>query len=240
MTVGLHIDSQDWQRPSPRAIIDSVLAQHDRGSVVLLHDGGGDRTNTIAALGPLIDSLRARGDTLVLASNLAGLTREQSMPLLARSGSAERFAELSTYFAIGATEWLLTWLFLIAVVLGIGRLAVVMMLALAQRIHTRSRFSLASSAMPYAPSVSVIVPAYNEEKVVAQTIMSLLTQDYAGDLEIVVVDDGSPDSTYQVAREAFGNDPRVTLLTKRNGGKASALNFGIARARGGNSHWARR
>src|SRR6185503_6152442 len=84
----------------------------------------------------------------------------------------------------------------------------------------------------YAPSVSVVVPAYNEEKVIVKTIESLLQQEYAGSLEVVVVDDGSPDSTYDQAMEAYGKEPRVTIHRKANGGKASALNYGIARAHG--------
>ena len=63
-----------------KTIIDTVLAQRTRGNVVLLHDGGGDRSQTVAALGPLIDTLRAVGDTVVPLSQLIGLTRDQAMP----------------------------------------------------------------------------------------------------------------------------------------------------------------
>jgi cellulose synthase/poly-beta-1,6-N-acetylglucosamine synthase-like glycosyltransferase len=79
--------------------------------------------------------------------------------------------------------------------------------------------------------VSVIVPAFNEEKVIVQTIASLLNQRYAGDLEIVVVDDGSADDTALICEEAYGGHQQVSVYRKENGGKASALNYGIARAR---------
>ncbi len=227
LTAGLHIDSEDWQNPSARTIVDTVLSQRDRGNVILLHDGGGTRSNTVAALGPLIDSLRARGDTIVLLSGLVGLTRADAMPLLPASGAAARYLELATFGALGLFEWGLHWLFLIAVVLGMARLAVVMALAIVQRLRQRPHLTAG-----YLPAVSVIVPAYNEEKVVVKTIASLLEQDYPSALEIVVIDDGSPDSTYQTALDAFGDHARVTVLTKPNGGKASALNFGIAHARG--------
>ena len=227
LTAGLHIDSEDWQQPSPQTIVDTVLAQRARGNVVLLHDGGGVRENTVAALGPLIDSLRARGDTLVLLSGLIGLTRDQAMPALPASGTAARVAELATFGAIGAVEWGVTWLFVIAVVLGLGRLVAIVVLAGVQRYRRPP-----PARAGHLPSVSVIVPAYNEEKVVAKTIASLLDQDYPGEVEVVVVDDGSPDATYRTALGAFGNHPRVSVLTKPNGGKASALNHGIARARG--------
>jgi len=227
LTAGLHIDSEDWQNPSARTIVDTVLGQRDRGNVILLHDGGGVRSNTVAALGPLIDSLRARGDTIVLLSGLVGLTRDDAMPALPASGAAARYLELATFGAIGLFEWGLHWLFLIAVVLGMARLVVVMALAFVQRVRRRP-----PAITGYLPAVSVIVPAYNEEKVVVKTIASLLGQDYLAELEIVVVDDGSPDGTYQIALDAYGDHPRVTVLTKPNGGKASALNFGIAHARG--------
>jgi cellulose synthase/poly-beta-1,6-N-acetylglucosamine synthase-like glycosyltransferase len=79
--------------------------------------------------------------------------------------------------------------------------------------------------------VTVIVPAYNEGMVIARTIQSLLDQQYDGALHVVVVDDGSPDDTYRIARDGFADDPRVEVHTKSNAGKASALNFGIAQAR---------
>jgi cellulose synthase/poly-beta-1,6-N-acetylglucosamine synthase-like glycosyltransferase len=75
------------------------------------------------------------------------------------------------------------------------------------------------------------VPAYREELVIVRTVESILKQEYAGAIEIIVVDDGSPDDTREVATRAFRDEPRVTVLSKPNGGKASALNHGIQRAR---------
>ena len=81
------------------------------------------------------------------------------------------------------------------------------------------------------PRVSIIVPAYNEEKNIAKTIKHLLKLKYAkGKLEIIVVDDGSKDKTYEIAKkfEKYG----VKVYTKPNGGKASAVNYGIKKAKG--------
>ncbi|HEU4648694.1 MAG TPA: glycosyltransferase [Gemmatimonadales bacterium] len=227
VSVGLHIDSEDWIEPGVRTIIDTVLAQRPRGNVVLMHDSGGDRSQTVAALGPLIDSLRARGDTIVPLSALAGLTTADVMPGLPPSSAATRWAELALFAALGITEWALYWIFLLAVVLGIARLAWILGLAVVERNRRQ-----APATKPFAPSVSVIVPAYNEEKVIVATIQSLLAQTFAGPLEIVVVDDGSPDATYETARAAYGAHPQVQLHRKPNGGKASALNYGIERAAG--------
>jgi len=76
------------------------------------------------------------------------------------------------------------------------------------------------------------VPAYREEKVTLRTIETLIAQEYPGELEVVVVDDGSPDDTYEVARAAYGDHPKVRVYRKANGGKASALNYGLAYASG--------
>jgi poly-beta-1,6 N-acetyl-D-glucosamine synthase len=78
------------------------------------------------------------------------------------------------------------------------------------------------------PSVSVLVPAYNEEKVIARTIEGLIETDYP-DKEIIVIDDGSKDRTLEIAN-MYKN--KVKVLHKENGGKASALNYGIAFSRG--------
>lgn len=80
-------------------------------------------------------------------------------------------------------------------------------------------------------SVTIIIPAYNEEASIGPTIESALALDYPRDrLEIIVVDDGSKDRTYERARRFVS--PNVRVYRKPNGGKGSALNFGIARARG--------
>jgi cellulose synthase/poly-beta-1,6-N-acetylglucosamine synthase-like glycosyltransferase/peptidoglycan/xylan/chitin deacetylase (PgdA/CDA1 family)/spore germination protein YaaH len=238
VTVGLHIDAEDWQPISAVQIVKNVLAQRyygglvtsgglrAGGNVVLLHDGGGNRAQTVAALGPIIDSLRAHGDTIVPLSELAGISKADAIPALPPRSAVTRTIELATFSFVSGLEWTLYWLFFIAVVVGAIRLVVIIMLALYQRYHRRK------PEPHYTPPVSIIVPAYNEARVIAATIRSLLNQTYQGELDVVVVDDGSPDDTYEVVSREFGDDPRVTVFRKENGGKASALNFGIARSRG--------
>ena len=239
-TIGLHVDAEDWKelpadsiirlvlkrRELPNAL--NVLAQDSARNVILLHDAGGDRRNTVAALGPLIDSLRARGDTIVLVSELAGITRDDAMPPLPPSSEATRLLRRAGFLLLGSVETALFWTFTVAVVLGIARLILIGLLAIIQRLR---QHQTRGAPTAYAPGVSVIIPAFNEEKVVIQTISSLLNQAYSGDLELVVVDDGSSDDTAAICEEAYGSHPQVTIFRKENGGKASALNFGIARAR---------
>ncbi len=80
-------------------------------------------------------------------------------------------------------------------------------------------------------SLSIVIPAYNEERVIAQSVRRILESTHRN-LEVIVVDDGSRDDTLAVLTANFANDPRVTLVTVPNGGKANALNAGMARAQG--------
>ena len=79
--------------------------------------------------------------------------------------------------------------------------------------------------------MSVLVPAFNEELVIKNTISSLLASEYQ-DYEIIVVDDGSVDRTSEIVRENFSGDKRVRLFSVSNAGKATALNLGLKHATG--------
>ncbi len=225
VTAGLRVDGEDWVKGTTAAtIIRNVLAERDSGNVVLLHDGGGNRAATVAALGPIIDSLRARGDTLVLLSELAGIPASAAIPPLSAGSTFARDVELISFSSIGAIEWLVYWFFLSAVIIGALRLLFIMILAAAHRVSKKI-------PVPYNADVSIIVPAYNESTVIAATVRSLLRQAHRGDIEIVVVDDGSPDDTFEVVKREFAGDSRIAVYRKANGGKASALNYGLERSK---------
>ena len=83
------------------------------------------------------------------------------------------------------------------------------------------------------PLVSIVIPAYNEALVIKQALHSLLELDYPN-YEVIVVDDGSTDDTFSLAKEVASESSKVQIrvFTKPNGGKADALNVGMARARG--------
>ena len=83
----------------------------------------------------------------------------------------------------------------------------------------------------YRPRVSVIVPVYNEEVIIRRTIKALLKSDYPL-TEILIIDDGSTDQTASTIKKYFSRNPKVKLLQKENGGKASALNLGFQNALG--------
>ncbi len=227
LTIGLRDDAEDWTPITVKQIVHNVIAARDSGNIVLLHDGGGDRTRTVAALGPIIDSLRARGDTLVLVSELVGIPRSEAMPPLPPVDEATRKLSLIGLGVYGVIETVLYWVFMVAVVLGLARLCIIGVLAILQRLRAHQE---RGAPVPFAPGVSVIVPAFNEGKVILGTIESLLAQEYRGPVEVIVVDDGSADGTYRIARDAFVAAPNVRVFRKENGGKASALNYGLERA----------
>src|SRR6185437_1371195 len=121
----------------------------------------------------------------------------------------------------------ITWIFLIGDLLMTGRLLFVGAFAVFDRL--RKRPLLGGTANGFLPKVVVLIPAYNEEKVIQRTIGAALNSDY-GNLRVIVIDDGSSDKTLDVARRAFLEEQasgRVVVLSKANSGKAEALNFGL-------------
>lgn len=234
VSVGLHVDPNDWQRPTADQITERVLEQvadpnpDVRGHIILLHDSGGDRSQTVAALPGLIDALRAKGYDLVPVSELAGLSRDQAMPPVPPR-SFGRMVSLPVFVTLGWLGHLLTDLFFVTIWLGVAR---VLFLGV---VGARNRHAEACHAAPQLPDApplqTVLIPAYNEAKVIAAAVRHVLASDYPN-LEVIVIDDGSTDGTSEVVREQFNGEARVKLITSQNGGKAAALNTGLRQARG--------
>jgi cellulose synthase/poly-beta-1,6-N-acetylglucosamine synthase-like glycosyltransferase len=231
VTAGESIDPLDWslQRPNPDGtthrltpdeIVQSVLQQRDRGHAILLHDAGGNRAATVAALDPLITALQARGYRFVTVGELEGRSRDQTMPALNPDQRQAVALDRVTFNIARVFQELLFWAFSIAIILGLLRIT--MMIGLAAGVRARALPS--TNLAP--PRVDALVAAYNEVTVIARTIDSLLSSTGV-DVHVIVVDDGSSDGTADVVRKAFGDNPRVELLTKANGGKASALNMAL-------------
>ena len=83
------------------------------------------------------------------------------------------------------------------------------------------------SPLSYYPSVTIIVPCFNEQNTIMKTIDSLLNLDYPSDkLSLIVVDDGSTDNT-QETLSAYNDNPQIRIFSKENGGKYTALNFAL-------------
>jgi cellulose synthase/poly-beta-1,6-N-acetylglucosamine synthase-like glycosyltransferase/peptidoglycan/xylan/chitin deacetylase (PgdA/CDA1 family) len=236
--IGNKIDTDDWNenpRKTPQEIAQSVLAQLDtmkvkpqfRGSIILMHDGGGNRQATVDALPVLIDALRAHEYTLVPVSALMGKTTAEVMPPL---GFWQRLRALPDSIAFSALDIVgnfIVAIFFVGDVLMSSRLILVGVFAVIDRLQKPYR----GSTPGYNPRVAVLIPAYNEETVIVRTIRSVLNSDYKN-LHVVVIDDGSSDRTAEVAREAYAAEiaaGRVQVLSKPNEGKAAALNFALER-----------
>ena len=235
--VGNKIDTNDWDehpRKTPDQIIDSVFDQINmantktwmRGSIILMHDGGGNRAPTVAALPKLIEALRAHGYEIVPVSQLVGKTRDQVMPpITGRRQHLSAAVDSIAFYLISFFNHFVIGVFFVGDVLMSGRLIIIGLLATIDRFRRRKSFA----APDYDPRVAVLIPAYNEEKVIARTIRSVLMSNYKN-IRIIVIDDGSKDGTYKIATETYAKEiaeGRVTVLTKPNGGKAEALNFAL-------------
>src|SRR5438105_1800246 len=82
------------------------------------------------------------------------------------------------------------------------------------------------------PDVTILVAAYNEEEAIAETLGSIARQEYPAQIDAIVVDDGSRDATPAHARSMLASMPRLRLIElSANGGKAAALNVGLAQVR---------
>ncbi len=242
VSVGLHVDPGDWKRPGVQAIIDATIARVTNApatcddssdadcsrNVILLHDAGGNRAQTVAALPVIIDRLRAMGYRFVPVSTLAGISRDQAMPVISSSDQLAARADLALFITLGGLVVALHWLFGIAITVGILRALALSALALVQaRREGRTVFP----AIDPDRFVTVMIPAYNEERVIERAVRGVLASTEV-QIEVIVIDDGSKDATSAVVAAAFSDDPRVRLLTLENGGKARALNTGLALAKG--------
>lgn len=226
ITIGERIDPRDWSKDStPDSIFDEVVAEKDNGNIILLHDAGGDRTPTIKALPRIIDFFQKQGHQFVPVSALLGKTRAEVMP--PPLPGEKRWADIEgeAFTVKSLLQNLAALLFLVAIWLSVGRSLLFAAMAVIEKRRVRRRTFDPS----FRPSVSVVIAAYNEEKVIARTVESVLSSGYE-DIEVVVVNDGSKDRTLDVLRSAFGGRPRVKILSQPNGGKSSALNHAIAHA----------
>jgi cellulose synthase/poly-beta-1,6-N-acetylglucosamine synthase-like glycosyltransferase/peptidoglycan/xylan/chitin deacetylase (PgdA/CDA1 family) len=214
-------DSKDWLKGSVPTIVRNASPPGTTGGIVMLHDGGGERSKTVAALRTLIPQLKARGFRFVTVSELAGLPQAVVTPPASawegRRGEAFSWAVRLAFWMV----WLLGALILAVGFLVAARVVLVVLFA----TWHRRRSGTAPAHPLYLPPVAVIVPAYNEAVGIAAAVRSLTASTYP-DFEVVVVDDGSDDGTADVV-EGLGLE-HLRLIRKENGGKSSALNTGIA------------
>jgi cellulose synthase/poly-beta-1,6-N-acetylglucosamine synthase-like glycosyltransferase/peptidoglycan/xylan/chitin deacetylase (PgdA/CDA1 family) len=218
------LDGRDWQRPGVEQIIANITPRGAQGGVVLLHDAGGDRGETLSAVRRLVPRLRKRGFRFVTLSELLGVPPSA---IEVPATSSERLRGQLLIGALTVARWITAALTLMLIVMGaltLLRLGLAVVLARRHAAAYRRR----TPDPAFAPPVSLVVPVFNESVDVEHCVRSLATVEYP-DVEVIVVDDGSADGTAQIV-EQLGLE-RVRVVRQANGGKPVALNRGIAEAR---------
>ena len=230
--VGEAVDPEDWE-PGVKAetIFERVVkgVEHGNGHIILLHDAGGNtRKETVKALPRIIEYLQQKGYRFITLDQYLGRSKDQLMPSVPKGEEYYAMqANLTLAEGLYAAGNFITALFIIFLVLGLGRLVFMYVLVGKERKKERALEASLANMPAQQPKVTIIVPAYNEEVDAVSSLENLLNQDYPN-YDIVFVDDGSKDNTYNKVKTALGTNEKIHIYTKPNGGKASALNFGIA------------
>lgn len=226
VVTGADIDSADYEKPGVDKIVQNVLnGLKDTGSnIIVLHDAGGNRDQTVAALKILIPKLKSMGYSFVNVNDLLGVPAISLMPNIDLKEQLIVLADKVWSFVYNGGWAFIVILFFISTIISLLRILILGFFVLkSQKSQKRQR----KATGKFEPPVTVIVPAYNEEKVIGKTLTWLLKSDYKN-FEVLVVDDGSTDNTREEVNRFITPGGNVRLVSKENGGKFSALNLGFA------------
>lgn len=223
LTVVNNTDSEDWKRPGVPAIIERATPKGGQGAIILMHDSGGDRSQTVAALGTFLPQMEQRG------YEFTNLTAALGAPSAHTPATGFALLKGKAFVSAVSVSERITDVLVVGLA-AIGGLVIArfgLMLLLSFLHARRVRRKDFSWGPPLARPVSVLVPAYNERECIAATVRSLVASDYP--VEIIVIDDGSTDGTADIVQAL--RLPNVRVVRQRNAGKPAALNNGIAHAR---------
>lgn len=216
-------DTKDWARPGVSRIVANAMPRGNRGAIIMMHDSGGNRRETVRALPLIIERLRARGYRFATVTAALHLP-PADVPATAEQRVTGMALVLSQQVADHAVA-VLAGTMLVASILLILRTLAVMIFA---RKHRRRMRPQRVPPNWRAPGISVVIPAFNEAAGIAATVRSMVASNYPGELEVIVVDDGSTDDTAAIARRL--RLPGVRVVSQPNAGKPAALNRGISEA----------
>ncbi|MEU0247798.1 glycosyltransferase [Streptomyces sp. NPDC006235] len=223
ITVVNNTDSEDWRKPGVAEIVRRATPKGGKGAIVLMHDSGGDRHQTVAALDRMLPDLHEQGyafDNLTEALDAPSAHSQVT--------GLDRWKGTAWIFLVQASEHLTDGLVVGLAIVGtlvIGRFVLMLLLSGVHARRVRRRGFRWGA--PVTEPVSVLVPAYNEAKCIENTVRSLAASDHP--IEVLVIDDGSSDGTARIV-EAMGL-PNVRVVRQLNAGKPAALNRGVANAR---------
>ncbi|WP_405520018.1 glycosyltransferase [Streptomyces canus] len=223
ITVVNNTDSEDWRKPGVQQILRNATPKNGKGAIVLMHDSGGDRHQTVQALDRLLPDMQDKG------YEFDNLTEALEAPTAHTAvAGPELWKGKAWIFLVQASEHITDVLVVGLSIIGslvIGRFVLMLLLS---GIHARRvRRKDFRWGEPVTQPVSVLVPAYNEAKCIESTVRSLMASEHP--IEVLVIDDGSSDGTARIV-EAMGL-PNVRVVRQLNAGKPAALNRGLANAR---------
>jgi cellulose synthase/poly-beta-1,6-N-acetylglucosamine synthase-like glycosyltransferase/peptidoglycan/xylan/chitin deacetylase (PgdA/CDA1 family) len=226
ITAFIDNDSEDWARPGVDEIVRRATPQQPgKGAVVLMHDSGGDRSRTVAALDRLLPQLKAQGYQFPDLTEALGAPSPHTAVHGPELWKARAFVG-----AVGVSENAMGVLVVALVAVGAMVVARFGLMLVLSTVHVRRvrrrRGPDGSEPRPVTRPISALVPAYNERECIAGTVRSLVAGDHP--LEVIVIDDGSTDGTPEIV-EAL-RLPGVRVLRQANSGKAAALNNGLRHA----------
>ncbi|MEU0136163.1 glycosyltransferase [Streptomyces sp. NPDC006296] len=224
LTVVNNTDSEDWKRPGVPAIIERATPKRDEGAVILMHDSGGDRSQTVAALGRFLPRMQERGYEFTNLTSALGAPSAHT-PVTGSALWKGRAFVAAVEISERVTGVLVAGLAVVGVLVMV-RFGLMLLLSFLHARKVRRR-DFHWGKEPFTAPVSVLVPAYNERACIEATVRSLVAGDHP--IEVLVIDDGSTDGTADLVEAMW--IPEVRVLRQRNSGKPAALNHGIAKAR---------
>ncbi|MEU9265139.1 glycosyltransferase [Streptomyces sp. NPDC048251] len=223
LTVVNNTDSEDWKKPGVEEIIRRATPKGGKGAIVLMHDSGGDRHQTVQALDRFLPELTSRGYEFENLTEALGAPSAHT-PVT----GLDLWKGKAWIFLVGAAENITGVLMVGLSVIGVLVISRFVLMLLLSALHARR---VRRPGFSWGPAVtepvSVLVPAYNEAKCIENTVRSLMASEHP--IEVLVIDDGSSDGTALIV-EAMGL-PNVRVVRQHNAGKPAALNRGIANAR---------
>ncbi|MGW2190377.1 polysaccharide deacetylase family protein, partial [Streptomyces sp. NPDC001719] len=211
-------DSQDWRHPGVRAIVNNAMPEDDHGQIVAMRDAGNDRSQTVEALEEYIPLVRSKEFTFTTVTQAVHHSEVDQ-----KASTFDQLRGVLVIFTLQGSALLVQWMTWLT--FSVGTLYLLRMLAVLIASHRHSRERSGGWGAQVADPLTVIVPVYNEQAGVEAVVRSLVASDYPGEVEVIVVDDGSTDCTASLVESLHLS--RVRVIRQSNAGKPAALNNGL-------------
>lgn len=223
------IDSEDYLKPGVNKIVNNVVTQlkQSGSNIIVMHDAGGNRTQTVKALKKLIPLLKSEGYQFVNLDGLLGVPKTALMPKISFKDTIMVVSDrIATWLLIYGWDFIMI-LFFLTTVISVFRIIFLGFFVL--RSHKKNLKYIKYA--DFQPFVSILIPAYNEGDVIGKTISTVLKSNYEN-FEVIVINDGSTDNTCEIVDKFVHSNPKIVRqIIKTNGGKYSALNLGLQEAK---------